>query len=894
MPTDFVDRVNYMAELDGLVAGLADRRGEALVIEGHSGMGKSALLAEFARRVGERSGTPEACRVVLTSCYPEIGAGLTYAPVVDLLQQLHEQAGQPGWWRRVFRGAGRGVATSAPDVLSAIVPGLGAAWNIGREVTEAALNSGSVPLDSVMPMQLGAAARIADALLDMVRDGLPVVALLDDIQHIDPSSLLILDRLVRRLDGEPLVLVLSYSSDREPNGGSAAAVEALLAAWEDQGLVQRRWLAGLPPEAVQELVERRHPGAPAELSTELVQLTGGHSVFVRMCLEEWNPGSGGIVLPRSLTRVVDSRLRLLGEQDRRLITMAAAQGGIFLSNIVAEALDESHDEVLERLRRIADEQQLIVAEAELPAWARGDQADCYRFEHGALWRVIYEQQTMEQRRSRHARIAQVLTAHSGQDAALGRRLEIAHHLDRGGLPCLRASADAHYALARSAALDGLSFVEAEQHCEVAIRAARALSEKEPERDRCLVTAIELLLSLTEVRWRGRHQPAGGPDIDVLAAEAEQAAVRCGDARLIARTTLLRGKTLLATQGLMPSLKKLREAVERAEQAGDPVALFVAKVEYGRQVSKRRLADGLEQLREVERMYASDPDLAAVDDPVLQHARNLAEMQLAISLYDSGHIGEARARLLRCADRLRHEPMAVELPIALNYLAQVHMATGAWAQAEEVLREALAAEEEKRGGDSGWHAYNAALLAGLLAADPQRREESLELAEAAWLETERTWLANLVPIVRNLFAEVLLDVADGNLDTVRRADRLALATRVETDETGMVRSQIAALVLRSRAHLLMGESAVALDMAREALRTLDEVGDMPALRTEEVLFAAATALRAAGSEGEAEELLGRARSEVTRKAGLIDDVDLRRRFLGHVPLNRRILDTEGLI
>ncbi|MFI6154030.1 AAA family ATPase [Kitasatospora sp. NPDC051170] len=882
-----------MAELDGLVADLADRRGGALVIRGRSGMGKSALLAEFARRVGERSGTPEACRVVLTSCYPEIGTGLTYAPAVDLLQQLHDQAEQPGWWSRVFRGAGRGVATSAPEVLSAIVPGLGAAWRVGREVTEAALNSGSVPLDSVMPIQHGAAARIADALLDRARDGLPVLALVDDIQHIDPSSLLVLDRLVRRLDGEPLALVISHAPDQDPKGGAVAAVEALLDTWESQGFVRRRELAGLPPEAVQELVERRHPGAPAEFSAELVQLTGGHSVFVRMCLEEWSPGSGRIVLPRSLNRVVDSRLRLLDERDRRLISTAAAQGSRFLSNVVAEALGEPHDDVVERLRRIADEQQLIVAEAEPPEWARGDQADCYRFEHGALWRVIYDQQTTEQRRSRHARIAQVLSAHSGPDAPLGRRLEIAGHLDRGGLPCLAASADAHYALARSAALDGLSFVEAEQHCEVAIRAARALPEKEPDRDRRLVAAIELLLSLTEVRWRGRHQPAGGPDIDALATEAERAAMRCADARLIARTTLLRGKTLLATQGLEPSLEKLREAVDRAEQAGDPVALFVAKVEYGRQVSKRRLADGLEQLREVERMYASDPALGATDDPVLQHARNLAEMQLAISLFDSGYLGEALGRLSRCVDRIRREPMAVELPIALNYLAQVHMATAAWPQAEAVLREALAVEEN-RGGDSGWHAYNSVLLARLLAMDPRRREEAVELAEAAWLETQRTWLANLVPIVRNLFAEVLLDAADGDMDTVRRADRLALATRVETESTGMVRSQIAALALRSRTHLLMGEPAAAGELAREALSTLDRVGDMPALRTEEVLHDAAAALRAAGSEGEARELLDRARSEVTRKAELIDDGDLRRRFLEEVPLNRRILGTEGVV
>ena len=35
-----------------------------------------------------------------------------------------------------------------------------------------------------------------------------------------------------------------------------------------------------------------------------------------------------------------------------------------------------------------------------------------------------------------------------------------------------------------------------------------------------------------------------------------------------------------------------------------------------------------------------------------------------------------------------------------------------------------------------------------------------LVGAAWLETEATWLINLVPIVRNVYAELLLDAARG--------------------------------------------------------------------------------------------------------------------------------------
>ncbi|MEV0472710.1 ATP-binding protein, partial [Streptomyces prunicolor] len=487
--------------------------------------------------------------------------------------------------------------------------------------------------------------------------------------------------------------------------------------------------------------------------------------------------------------------------------------------------------------------------------------------------------------------AAALTSGPVDGMPLERRLEIARHLREGGTECLLASAEVHYGLARDAAMDGLSFAEAERHCEEVIKAVHDLPQQE-SRDRWLIQAVELLLSLTEVRWRGQHRPTGGPDIDALAAEAEAAAKRCGSPGPAIRTTLLRGKTLLATQGLVPSLEKLREAVELAERHGDPVALFVARVEYGRQVSKRRLADGLAQLLEAERMYASAPRLGDRADPVLQHARNLGEMQLGITLFDSGHLSDALTRLTRCVQRLRDEPLKAELPIALNYLAQVHTGVGSYRDAEEVLREALDFEAG-RGGDSGWHAYNKALLAHLLFQRPASRDQALELIADAWAETERTWLANLVPIVRNLYGEILLLASDASGQFLDQADRLAVTTCVETRRSGMIRSEIAAHSLRSRVLLRQGDTAGALDQARQAVRILDEVGDMPALRTEEVLYRSAVVQAAGGVRTEALALLDRARREVARKADMITDDSLRDRFLTQVPLNSAILDGEGI-
>ncbi|MEU9867951.1 MULTISPECIES: hypothetical protein [Actinomadura] len=425
-----------------------------------------------------------------------------------------------------------------------------------------------------------------------------------------------------------------------------------------------------------------------------------------------------------------------------------------------------------------------------------------------------------------------------------------------------------------------------------IHAVREMPELEKSRDKRFAQAVELLLSLTEVRWRGQYQAADRPDIDALAAEAEAAAWRCQSSELVIRTKLLCGKTLLVTQGLVPSLGKLRTAVDLAKQHADHVSLFVARVEYGRQVSKRRLTDGLTQLQEAEHMYISDPRLRDSDDPVLRRTRNLGEMQLGITLFDSGDLSEALTRLRRCTERLREDPLNVELPIALNYLAQVYEGLGLHDHAEAILWEALSFESA-RGGDSGWHAYNTALLARLFAEQSAGYPRALELITDAWAETERTLLANLIPLVRKLYAEILLLAPNRSEQLLKQAEQLTVATCVETQRNGMIRSKIAAHSLRGRIALRQNDVTTAQEQTREAVRILEEVGDMPALRTEDVLYHAAVAMAAGDEQEEALALLGKARREIARKAELIADSALRSSFLAQVPLNRSILAGEGI-
>ncbi len=893
MRTEFVDRVEDLGVLRTAVRGLREGRGGAVVLEGRSGIGKSELLRHFAREAAEPG--EGSVRVVSTSCRAHTGEGFPFGPIVNILSELSEPRSDRRSFQKLAKRASRGAAQAAPDLLATLVPALGPFMPAIRSAAEAAMRTGQIPGDSLQALQQAIALRVAEQMRTVARAHGRLVVIIDDVQFIDDSSLQVLDLLVQRLEGEPLVVVLSRTTGNPAASVRRDVVSELVTQWARLDLVQRHQVRRLPSNAVAELVGLRYEAAPPEFAAHLDEVTDGLPLFVQLCLDQWRPQDGArFALPETVAEVVRDQLGVLDEQDRRLLSYAAVQGTSFLTAVLARSAAVPHDEVLERLRLLAIHRTLIKPVAR-PDWAAAEATDAYGFDHLLLWDAVYQAQTEEQRRSGHERVALVLEsiAHEYEQPPLGLRLELARHLELGAAPCAEACAKVRLDLARSAARGGLSFAEAELHCGLAIAAAQTMRSGR-ERDRLLVEAIEMLLSMTEVRWRGRRaEDDDSRDIDGLAARAAEAAVREGSPRLIAATTLLRGKTLLATEGVERALPKLAAAVELADGLDDPLRAFVARVEYGRQLGKRNLAAALEVLREAEAMYLSDPRLSGSDDFVLQHAHNLLEMQLAVNIFDDGHSEEALGRLLRCTDRLRAESVNLELPIAFNYLAQVQLALGRSADAERTLREALRLEE-KRGGDSGWHAYNAALLALSLSAHRGGAGESVELIEQAWAETERTWLINLVPIVRNLLAEVLLRTAratavgaEAEAEILSRADELARGTCIETLKSGMVRSRIAALSLRARIQLHAGRTTKAAHFARESVQLLDEVGTMPALRSEEVFYHAARALAADGDRDEALVLLERARDTVARKAAHIADPGLREGFLRDVPLNRRI-------
>ncbi|MGW6605668.1 AAA family ATPase [Streptomyces sp. NPDC055036] len=209
----------------GSIAGrLEEGNSSGLVVEGDSGMGKTSLLAAVCRR-----SSGGACRVVLVSCVPGLGRGGEYGPFLDALAEL-SSAPRAGKRRsRWARALGRGAVSAAPALVSLAIPGIGGVVDAGTAAVKSALATGSLPADSLGAVRTIMAHQISEALLAEARA--PLLLLIDDIQLFDEGSRELLHILLRKLEGEPLSLVLGLGSYTSTTA-SGAEMEQLPRMWE--------------------------------------------------------------------------------------------------------------------------------------------------------------------------------------------------------------------------------------------------------------------------------------------------------------------------------------------------------------------------------------------------------------------------------------------------------------------------------------------------------------------------------------------------------------------------------------------------------------------------------------------------------------------------------------
>ena len=542
-------------------------RGVALVA-GEAGVGKTRLIAELASVASQ-----EQAVVLVGHC--EQATLVPYRPVTEALFGIPDLTAQ---------------LARLPAVVRQPLARLLAA----PAATPSAERSPVGPHDEQQLAFLHAVVQ----LLARVREGTPVLLVVEDAERIDRASSRLLGYLADHLP-DRILLVLCF---RDPPGSRHLALLELLADLESRGQADRFELEPLPEAELATLVAAwSGTEAPPGFVHRLWSATGGNPFFATEIVRDLI-GRGGIGgdearwrLPSGVRDVLRQRLRALSSLAQEVIGCAGVLGREVDARLLAQVAEQPVDEVLGALEEAVDAGWL--AESEHAA------APTYVFRHTLMLQAVHDDLPALRRQRLHLRAADVR-------AATGM-----------GHPTTRAAAAVHLRAAGS-------LVEPE-------RAARASLEAAQET--AALYAWDDAIAHAEAAVTIRRQ-AGAPPEDQAAAAARAAEI------------LIRSGSDLGR-----AVDHLRTAVDRYSAAGDASAVAVAQTHLG---LARTLHHSVLDIPEARACFAAAEAVltegtAAVD---LLRGKALADMY-ALELVDGCAASE---RAVELATRLERADLAAKV------------------------------------------------------------------------------------------------------------------------------------------------------------------------------------------------------------------------------------------
>jgi len=358
--------------------------GQALVLRGEPGIGKSRLLSVAAQTARDRGMT------VLTATGVQSEAHLPFAGLHQLLRPVRERA------------------VELPPIQR---DALDAAFGLTREVA---------------PEHY----RIAMASLDLVSDvagDAPLLLVVEDAHWLDPPTADVLTFVARRIESDPVVLL-------------AATRDGYPSALTDAGLPEHR-LAGLDDTTAAALLDAVAPDLPRAARNRVLREAAGNPLAllelpaVAAQSDEEPSASGRLPLTERLERAFAARVSDLPDATRLVLLVAA------LSD------EDAISEILQAAAAVAGTAlDLDAAEPAVEAALIDLDVNSIRFRHPLVRSAVRQSAGVQQRRRVHEALAATLEADPDRRvwhrAALmsGTHEELASELEEAGVRARRRGA----------------------------------------------------------------------------------------------------------------------------------------------------------------------------------------------------------------------------------------------------------------------------------------------------------------------------------------------------------------------------------------------------------------------------------------------------------------------
>lgn len=316
---------------------VTERRCQITLIEGEMGIGKTRLVEEALRQVGEGSG------LVLRARCHQFDQNLPLQPVADLLRQAFNRHSElkhlvaPVWLPH--------LASILPEVYELPTAVNGEAHNYGGSLS-------TLHSFEAVNQTLRALASLAKT---------PLVIFLDDLHWVDGATVDLLRYLLHRLSERPIWLVGAYQQDGiEPGHPFLSLRSALIA--EDRAKVLRlerlprsaiaNWISTAPSvaesqrEQVTEVIMQRGQGNPF-ITSQILRDLSSAAAPGRLGVESRAAGNGQPAvaewqwqwqarqIPFAVREIVLLKLNQLSPAARGLLSEAAALGEPFDAQTLA-------------------------------------------------------------------------------------------------------------------------------------------------------------------------------------------------------------------------------------------------------------------------------------------------------------------------------------------------------------------------------------------------------------------------------------------------------------------------------------------------------------------------------------------------------------------------------
>jgi class 3 adenylate cyclase/tetratricopeptide (TPR) repeat protein len=686
--------VGREAELQTLLEAFERARrgaGQVVFVVGEAGIGKSRLLLELHRRVGETAAWHEAHAL-------SFGRAMTLHPLVELARgwfAIEDGDAEPMIVDKIERGL-----AALGDDLAGLAPYLRALLSV---------DPGNDDVRAMTPAQRrGETLDAMRRLLARAAERQPQVIAIEDLHWIDGASEHFMAGLLETVPSIAALVVLTYRPGYANPFGERSYFTRLVPAAlsvEDSGRMAAAVLAiDELPEELRRLVSARAEGNPFYVE-ELVKSLQESGALRRVGgrLELARPAHD-IAVPETIQDVIAARIDRLAEAPKHTLQLAAVVGREFTRRIIDRLAEvpERTDEILRPLTEL----ELIYERRLFPELI-------YMFKHALTQDVAYGSLLLQRRRELHALIGRAIEELYAE--RLAEHYEIlAHHFSRAEdwpraaeylIRAARKAADS-FALRQAVELYGEA-LEATRHDVDALPPPRMLE--------LLQARAELYFGVGDFQ---RSRDAG--------EQAVALARRLGDRLAEANALVQIASSLQWAEDFPNALGRAREAIEVAEaiKADAPLSggLFVQG--YMHAVTGR-LDEAESQLKRAFQIArtAGDAGRQAMALNLLGHRHSWrGEYERALELNTEG-IGIARAHRL-----------AVPLLRCLWVYGLASAELGAYDRALEALNEGLALAE-KMGDDAFIPRFVNTL--GWLHIDVGDFATGVELSERAYVETQRS-------------------------------------------------------------------------------------------------------------------------------------------------------------